>query len=207
MFFLFKSFSLFLVNLSYYSVYLFSVCQIYLYKILKESNNIIDSNLELLNIKKKFMELFKNKISSIEFIKNGIVYNEIINDFDFILYSDNNNGNNNIINRVMVNNSTNIPNKYELSNIKFFTLELKIGEKLSYIIDFNKNDNYYIVGNEFNYKFFKYLINKTSGIVNNIDNEKVILNILDNNVNNIEIELNPKGQSILIQKNSYQILN
>jgi hypothetical protein len=39
------------------------------------------------------------------------------------------------------------------------------------------------------------------------DDDKITLNILDQNVNNIDIELKPKNQSILLEKSDYQIIN
>jgi hypothetical protein len=88
-------------------------------------------------------------------------------------------------------------------------LQLNIGDKLSFIIDLKKNNyNFYVVGNSFNLKFFEYYIKsimKENFVFK--DDDKITLNILDQNVNNIDIELKPKNQSILLEKSDYQIIN
>ena len=88
-------------------------------------------------------------------------------------------------------------------------LELNVGEKLSFIIDLKTtNYNFYIVGNILNLKFFEYYVK--SIIKKNVifkEYEKITLNILDQNVNNATIELQPKNQSILLEKTDYKTIN
>lgn len=226
MFFLFGSFSalillcvnlynyqydykLFIMKSSYIFINLFSKFQIYFFKINKQLNKIIEQYPLLLNFKNNILSKFKTIVNDVELIKDGIPYKEIINDYDFVIYSDNENGNSEVINKILVNNKSNICNKYELSNIKFMLLQLNVGDKLSFVIDLkNNNYNFYIVGNSFNLKFFEYYVKsimKDNFIFK--DDDKITLNILDQNVNNIDIELKPKNQSILLEKTNYQIIN
>lgn len=202
-------FKLFMIKLSYNLINLFSKLQIYFYKVNKELNKIIEQNPSLLNFKNNIMSNFKITINDVELIKDGIPYKEIINDYDFIVYSDNKNGTSEAINKIIFDNKSNISNNYELSNIKFIMLELNIGEKFSFIIDLKKNNyNFYIVGNNFNLKFFEYYIKsimKENFIFK--DDDKITLHILDENVNDINIELKPKNQSILLEKSNYKIIN
>ena len=194
---------------SYIFINLFSKFQIYFFKINKQLNKIIEQYPLLLNFKNNILSKFKTIVNDVELIKDGIPYKEIINDYDFVIYSDNENGNSEVINKILVNNKSNICNKYELSNIKFMLLQLNVGDKLSFVIDLkNNNYNFYIVGNSFNLKFFEYYVKsimKDNFIFK--DDDKITLNILDQNVNNIDIELKPKNQSILLEKTNYQIIN
>lgn len=226
MFFLFGSFSalillcvnlynyqydykLFIMKSSYIFINLFSKFQIYFFKINKQLNKIIEQYPLLLNLKNNILLKFKTIVNDVELIKDGIPYKEITNDYDFVVYSDNENGNTEVINKILLSNKSNIYNKYELSNIKFMLLQLNVGDKLSFVIDLkNNNYNFYIVGNCFNLKFFEYYIKsimKENFVFE--DDDKIILNILDQNVNNIDIELKPKNQSILLEKTNYQIIN
>lgn len=202
-------YKLFIMKSSYIFINLFSKFQIYFFKINKQLNKIIEQYPLLLNFKNNILSKFKTIVNDVELIKDGIPYKEIINDYDFVIYSDNENGNSEVINKILVNNKSNICNKYELSNIKFMLLQLNVGDKLSFVIDLkNNNYNFYIVGNSFNLKFFEYYVKsimKDNFIFK--DDDKITLNILDQNVNNIDIELKPKNQSILLEKTNYQIIN
>jgi hypothetical protein len=88
-------------------------------------------------------------------------------------------------------------------------IELCIGEKQTFNINLNQQDyNFYVVGNVFNLEFFEYYVK--SVLKENLvlsDNDKIILKILDENVNDIKLELKPKNQSILLEKYKYKIIN
>ena len=202
-------FDLLIMSSSYIFINLFSKFQIFFFKINKELNNIIERYPLLLNFKNTIVSNFKTIVNEVEFIKGGISYTKIINDYDFIIYSNNENGNSEVINKIIFTNQFYICNKYELSSIKFMLLELNVGEKLSFIIDLKTtNYNFYIVGNILNLKFFEYYVK--SIIKKNVifkEYEKITLNILDQNVNNATIELQPKNQSILLEKTDYKTIN
>jgi len=202
-------FDLLIMSSSYIFINLFSKFQIFFFKINKELNNIIERYPLLLNFKNTIVSNFKTIVNEVEFIKGGIPYTKIINDYDFIIYSNNENGNSEVINKIIFTNQFYICNKYELSSIKFMLLELNVGEKLSFIIDLKTtNYNFYIVGNILNLKFFEYYVK--SIIKKNVifkEDEKITLNILDQNVNNATIELQPKNQSILLEKTDYKTIN
>jgi hypothetical protein len=190
--------------MSYIFINLFSKFQIYFFKI----NKLIEQYPLLINLKNSILSNFKNIVNDVELIKDGIPYKEIITNYDFGIYSDNDNGNSELINKIIVRNTSNIKNKYEHSNIKFMLLELNVGDK-SFKIDLkNNNYNFYIVGNIFNLKFFEYYV---KSIMNeNLvfkDDDKITLNILDQDVNNIDIELKQKNQSILLEKSNYKIID
>jgi hypothetical protein len=199
-------FKIFIMNLSYNFINLVSKFQIYFFKINKELNKIIQQCPLLLTLKNSIIS--KTIVNDIEIFKDGVPYQEIINDYDFVIYSNNDNGNSEVINKIILDNKSNIFEKYEVSNIKFMLLELNVGNKLSFIINLkNNNYNFYIVGNNFNLKFFEYYVKnimKKNFLFENDD--KITLSILDQNVNNTHIELHPKNQSILLEKTNYKII-
>jgi len=200
------NFKLFIMKLSYIFINLFSKFQIFFFKINTNFNKLIEQYPLLLNFKNSVLSKFKTIVNHVEFIKNGISYKEIIDDYDFVIYSDNENGNSELINKIILKDTSNMCNKCERSNIKFMLLELNVGDK-SFAIDLkNNNYNFYIVGNIFNLNFFKYYVKNimNENFVFN-DNDNITLNILDHNVNNIDIELNTKNQNILLEKTSYKI--
>lgn len=203
------NFKLYVINIFYNIINVFSKLQIYFIKFCKLINKLIDENDVLFNIKNRIQTSLKNKIQNVELIKDGVSYTEVINNFDFVIYSDNNDGNSDITNKVIIQNDINIPKNYKISNVKFIMVELIIGDRLSYILDFkNKHFNFYIVGNIFNLKFIEYYIKniiKNEFTINN--DERIILNILDENVNNIMVEIYPKTQSIILETNTYKIIN
>ena len=198
------NFKLFIIKMSYIFINLFSKFQIYFFKI----NKLIEQYPLLINLKNSILSNFKTIVNDVELIKDGIPYKEIITNYDFGIYSDNDNGNSELINKIIVSNTSNIKNKYEHSNIKFMLLELNVGDK-SFKIDLkNNNYNFYIVGNIFNLKFFEYYV---KSIMNENfvfkDDDKITLNILDQDVNNIDIEIKQKNQSILLEKSNYKIID
>ena len=95
--------------------------------------------------------------------------------------------------------------KYEISNISFIALYLKQDDK-SYIINLcENNNNYYVVGNIINSEFLKYYLKNILNII--IDNDKSFvytLELMDHNVNMVYLN---ETQSIVIQKDGYNITN
>lgn len=204
------NYKLLLINSSYNFINLISKLQIYFNSFYKQVDESITQNPTLLDLRNNILSNFKYIVDDIELIKGGLSYREIIDNYDFIIYSNNDNGDSKLINKVIIDNPSNPSGcfkKYKVSNVKFILLELYIGEK-NYVINL-KNDiyNFYIEGNKFNLSFFEYYVKTilNSDIRINVD-DKITLTILDENVNNVQIELYPKYQSILLEQNNYQII-
>jgi hypothetical protein len=101
---------------------------------------------------------------------------------------------------------------YEVSNVKFLLVELKIaGKKLKLNLK-NELDNYYVVSNTFDKNFFLYYLRNYSHTFNceliydemkcNIDCATV--SIIDHNANVVELDMERNGR-IIILKNDYFI--
>ena len=125
---------------------------------------------------------------------------------DLYIYNYINNGN--CINRRIVykQNELDIIN-IEESDVKFILIELKIGQDNIYKIEFKNNDyNFYLVGNEFRKSFFIYYLQHILKISKEyLENVKLSIKIIDNDVNIVEFYFTEKNESILLEKNSYKI--
>jgi hypothetical protein len=190
-----------LVNTTYNCIYYYSKLQIFLIQAKNQINLFIEANPNLLKIKKFINELiyyFYNPENNVEHCHG----------YGFCIYNYNNN-NNNIVNKVIYYNDTNnVIQLNEISDIKFLLIEFNLGDK-SYKIDL-KTDvfNYYLVGNKFTKEFFIYYVKKYININENIDinnNEKTFVKIIDHNVNQVKVEF-LLDESILLEKNNYRII-
>jgi hypothetical protein len=98
-----------------------------------------------------------------------------------------------------------------VSEIKFLLIELHCGENISsttsYKIDLKTPKyNFYIVGNEFTKHFFIYYLKQILKIYKEFDNTtKFFLKIIDNSCNTITLELTNNNESIILEKNKYEI--
>jgi hypothetical protein len=94
--------------------------------------------------------------------------------------------------------------EYEVSDVRFLAIYLKLNVSNSHIIElFNNEENYYVVGNKLDSKFFKYYLHNVLNV--KVDNDSPFeykLEIMDHNVNMIYVD---EKQSIVIQKDSYDI--
>ena len=97
-------------------------------------------------------------------------------------------------------------NDYELSNIRFISVEFTCGKHSFHISLIDEMFNYYIVGNKFDKDFFIHLV-KDGVEVKHLDNNQCSLQIIDHEANIININFSEKGESILLEKNGYKIIN
>jgi hypothetical protein len=99
-----------------------------------------------------------------------------------------------------------MPTSYELSNIKFMLLEIKVNDA-AYKLDLKTDKyNYYVVGNVFDKQFFIYFLknyhlhNFTNDEIDQIT--KLDIKIIDQNVNIKEMEITDT-RFITIKKDEY----
>jgi len=193
-----NEFKYIIIETSLNCIYIYSIMQIFLLKINKKIKNILDY----------FIIYNTERITTKEFIKDGQIINikdESETNIDFILYSWLNYGEN-CVNKQIIYDLNKPITITEYSNIKFILIELKLENNLIYKIDLKTDEyNYYLVGNKITKKFFIYYLKKYLNI--NINNEKLILKILDNNINSIELEFSDKNKGILLEKNNYKIVD
>ena len=198
-----KKYEEFLVTASFNAVYAFSVIQI---KIKQAQKYILKSNPRLSKLLETYNKTFiKN---TIDFVLNGkVIFSTTIltpdidhpKNYDFRIYSDG--GNKKILTAMNTNYD------YEMSDIRFILVELKIGDN-TYKIDL-KSDNYnfYVVGNCFTKNFFIYYLTEILKPTQQLDNDnKFIIKIIDHTVDTIEFEFTDKNESILLEKIGYKII-
>ena len=203
-----KKYEDFLVTASFNAVYAFSVIQI---KIKQVQRYILNTNPGL----SKLLETYnKTRIkNTIDFILDGkVIFSTTIltpdidhpKNYDFIIYSDCKSKNKKLLTEVSVDENYD----YEMSDIQFMLVELKIGNN-TYKIDL-KSDNYnfYVVGNCFTKNFFVYYLTEILKPTQQFDNDnKFNIKIIDHDVNPIEFEFTDKNESIMLEKNGYKLLN
>ena len=168
-----KRYEDFLVTVSYNLIYVYSKAQIFYMNIVKTVNKKIEETPKLLKLKNDLDLLLNQKngtVIMIECIKNGILSDNLsTTECDFALYSRLDDSNK-CLNKKIVYDLDESIDVYEVSDIKFLLVELKIG-KDTYKIDLKTDEyNFYIVGNRFTKQFFQYYILLHS-------NNKNILNI------------------------------
>ncbi len=198
----------FITKFLYNCINLFSNIQLFFIKNKKKYNELIDRNPSLYNLKKYLLSLFKTKINNIEFIKNGFAYNEIIDNYDLIIYSDNENGESTQINKKIIRDLK-TSYTYELSKIKFIMVELQIktsdNKTHQFIIDLSKNNNFYIVDNKLDLAFFNYYAKTFLNFDSTNETVSFYINLIDNKAHKFLVDLTLK--SILIEKNDYKFIN
>lgn len=203
-----KKYEEFLVTVSFNAVYAFSVIQI---KIKQAQKYILNSNPRLSKLLETYNKTFiKN---TIDFVLNGkVIFSTTIltpdidhpKNSDFIIYSDGKSRNKKLLTEVSVDEKYD----YEMSDIRFILVELKIGDN-TYKIDL-KSDNYnfYVVGNCFTKNFFVYYLTEILKPTQQFDNDnKFIIKIIDHTVDTIEFEFTDKNESIILEKTGYKLLN
>ena len=152
------------------------------------------------------IEYITNGDVLLNFSKNNNVYLSCCNDLSFFIFSDINNYDNRI-NKVILKS---IPQmyKYEISNVHLLLIELIIDENIYRIYLSTEQYNYYIVDNIIDKNFCLYYLknNLYNNTINNenINEKRVILKIIDEDVNVLEIDLN-KNEYLKILKDKYKI--
>ena len=122
----------------------------------------------------------------------------------FYIFSDFVNADNKCVNRVFLYSQPFATTNYEVSNVKFMLLEVKLNGN-SYKIDLkNEQSNYYIVNNIFDKNFFIYYLNKYQILTREdlLQIEKFDIKLIDQDVNIREIEITDK-KFILLKKDEY----
>ena len=170
----------------------------YIKKIFDKINSK-DIRNEICQVKKNSIHLkyFSKDISSIHFEEDGNC---------FYIFSDCTGAVDKCVNKVLLYSQPFSSTGYEVSNIKFILLELKINDK-TYKIDLkNDESNYYIVNNIFDMNFFIYYLKNyqvcplTDEDVTRI--EKFDIKLIDQDANIRELEITNK-KFILIKKDEY----
>ena len=205
-----------LINISLNLIYVYSKGQIIFIKSRNYVNNFIESNPHL---KKIVNEIYKKNIlqNEIHQIKNDQIYIQYFTDIasvdfendkeSFYIFSDNINSVDNCVNKIILQSQPFITN-YEISNIKFMLVEVKIADKTFKIDLKTDNENFYIVNNIFDKKFFTYYLKNyqyydfKDNENNNINLDKLSLKIIDNNVNVKDLEITD-DKFIIIKKDEY----
>lgn len=204
-----EQYETFFIEISYNIIYLFSKCQILKNRAYIKLNEIINSNEQLKqlvdNIYKKPVE--QNQIYKIN--TNGdTTMNYYTDNFDYdeksiYIFADNETKNDTgCVNMVVLRKQPFLIN-YEISNIKFLLLEVKINGN-TYKIDLKSaNYNYYIVDNILDKLFFIYFLKKYQicNIIND-DTSKIVIKIIDQDVNTKEFEITDET-FIIIKKDKY----
>jgi len=211
-----------LITIGYNIIYIYSLYQIYVNKLISIATIISKSIITFL----KTQNLISNDekkckcIQTLSFYKNGKELDQIIYendkrqgfkyfieeltseiDYDLLILSDKVE-NPNIINKV---NYSECPDTtdYTTSNIKFISMELTYNDS-SYPVELkNENYNHYIVNNVLNDEFFKYYLLNVLKVEINNDNFDYKVFVIDHNVN--MFELSPTSH-IIIKKNDYEFI-
>ena len=200
-----------LVSGSLKAIHLYSKLQIIGAKIYPQIKEFIDTNPFL---RKIFDEIYKKPITT---TISDIHFEETDNKKEkekekekeescFYIFSDNINVVNKCVNRVFLYSQPFATTNYEVSNVKFMLLEVRINGS-TYKIDLkNGQSNYYIVNNIFDRNFFIYYLNNykicnlTSEELAQI--EKFDIKLIDQDVNIRELEITDK-KFILLKKDEY----
>jgi hypothetical protein len=205
-----------LINISFNVIYFYSKGQIVFHKSCKYINNFIEGNPYC---KKIVDEIYKKNICQNEIcqIKNDQIYIKYFTDIgdikfedeqdSFYIFSDNINEVNKCVNKIILHSQPFITN-YESSNIKFMLVEVKIDDKIFKIDLKTDSENFYIINNILDKRFFTYylknyqLYNFRDDESNNITLDKLYIKIIDNNVNIRELEITD-DKFIIIKKDEY----
>jgi hypothetical protein len=204
------------INASVRSIYAFSKCQIHFNTYLLQLQDFINNNPILKNmIRQLFPQNIRlNEISQIKNDEMHIKHYESNNNDAYFTHhenciyilSDNEKAIDNCVNKVIFHSP---PFKlvYELSNIQFMLLEIKLGDT-SYKIDL-KTDiyNYYVIGNILDKRFFTYYLRNyhiaDKSIIEHIaQSDTLFVKLIDHEVNVRELEITDK-KYITIQKENY----
>jgi len=205
-----------LMNLSYYSIYAYTLLEM---KVKQIYLQIINDNPKLL----EFMKYISNKSGedNIEIISDNNVINtcnkddsnwcQLIPDYcKFIIYSDPEPQSSTIINKKIVPNTKNIHNElfnYMICNYTFISIDLYIQnelKQLSYDLNFFFNENnFYLVNNKIDKYVICFLLYSRHGIYQKPDSCKYKLNIIDHNANMVEV---CEKDIIYLYKDNYEVI-
>ena len=198
----FKPFLPFLTSLAYYTIYVYSFCQILFFKTINFCIPYINVAVKkIFNvISKPGIELKTEPLQNVTEQKPIILTQLDTVDGNLVLIKSPTNDV--IILDKMPDSLDNL--KYDVSDIRFLALYLKHNLSENHIIDlYNNSANYYVVGNKLDSEFFKYYLQDVLNV--KLDNDKPFeykLELMDQNVNMIYVN---EKESIVIEKDGYKI--
>jgi hypothetical protein len=198
-----KPFLPFLTSLAYYTIYVYSFCQILFFKTINFCIPYINVAVKKIfnAISKPGIELKTEPLQNVTEQKPIILTPLDTVDGNLVLIKSPTNDV--IILDKMPESLDNL--KYEVSDIRFLALYLKHNLSENHIIDlYNNSANYYVVGNKLDSDFFKYYLHDVLNV--KLDNDKPFeykLELMDQNVNMIYVN---EKESIVIEKDGYKIL-
>jgi len=201
-------FQQFIITISYNSIYYFSKLQILIMKSKNSLNTFIENNPTLFELKQK-LDMFISKQERQQiiryYVKNSKLCNTPNAEPDFMILSWLSDNTKCVNNKITYNKDD--FSISENSNIKFLLIEIKIGDTNCIKIDLKTDDfNYYLVGNNFTKDFFIFYLKHYLQFKHEIkDTDKISLKIIDNDVNTINIDFTDKNETILLDKNSYNL--
>jgi hypothetical protein len=204
-----------IVSISYNLIYLYSRAQILYANLINVLNKKIEETPNLLKLKNDFDLLIKPKtgiVTMLEYVRNGDPVN-IISDkgddqCDFTIYSWLDDSKT-CVNKKLIYDLKEPLSFSEVSDIKFFLVELKVGENNSNKIDLKTDEfNFYVVGNSFNKQFFVYYLKQIVKSTEEIkDDDKINIKFIDQDVNTIELDFTDKNENIILEKTGYKLSN
>jgi hypothetical protein len=202
-----KKYEDFFITVSYNLIYVYSKAQIFYMNIVKTVNKKIEETPKLLKLKNDLDLLLNQKngtVIMIECIKNGILSDNLsMIECDFALYSRLDDSNK-CLNKKIVYDLDESIDVYEVSDIKFLLVEMKIGAE-TYKIEMKTDAyNFYIVGNRFTKQFFQYYLTEIlKQRAESLDNFS--LHIIDHDVNKVQLDFSDENTHILLEKTGYKM--
>ena len=135
-----EQFRIFLTEVTFNALYLYSKLQIYFVRANRNFNEYIESNPTLLKIKSKLDNIMKPKVVTLsQYIKNGeYLQLEHASECDFVLFSWLSDDKK-CVNKKIIYDLNEPINMAECSDIKFMLIEIQIREK-TYKVDLKTND-------------------------------------------------------------------
>jgi hypothetical protein len=205
-----EQFKIFLTEVTFNVIYVYSKVQIYFARANKNFNDYIEANPTLLKIKNDLDSIMKPNggiVTMTQFFKNGkslTIVETPEKNFDFAIYSWLSDDNK-CINKKIIYDIKEPITIAEYSDIKFMLVEIKIGENKAYKIDLKTDEyNFYIVGNKFTKDFFVYyLINHLNIDETDLNEASFSIKIIDHNVENFQMDFTDRNESIVLRKNDY----
>jgi hypothetical protein len=224
-----ETFDQLLVTFSVNAIYLASNIEILFNKTTRKLNNnpfLFGLKTNINGLIKKIRQSQRQKhIPELVYVTDGSIHNHITVNADFMMYSfipdEDDNNCSNCIKKIIIPVESSEINKmvhnYELSDVKFMMVELKIQENneqnnqeaisSTHKIEFKTdNHDFYIVNNRFSKAFFKYYLRNVLKYTKEFkDNERWSLKIIDHNVDMVIIDFTEKNEDLVLEKNSYKI--
>jgi hypothetical protein len=184
-----------LTNICYNLIYVYSFCQITL-------NNIIHFCIPYIQLATKFVAKMISNASTENTNINITNISLVTTDYNLVLVKS-------LANDMIILDK--LPSdlnalQYEQSNIRFLALYMKmLNDDSKHIIElFNKDMNFYIVGNVINSEFLKYYLHNILNIT--VDKSRPFtytLELMDQNIKMVYLD---ETQSIVLKKDDYEVI-